>query len=251
MAEAMETRAALPAPPPLADLKAGGPVALFLDFDGTLVEIAPTPDSINVPGSLGDRLEVLAASLEHRLALVSGRSIEDIEHHLGSLAVARAGSHGAARQTATGEWLGEAPQPLADDIRSRLQEFAADEGLNYERKPHGAALHFRSAPELEAAAVAFAARLAEGHGLEIKTGKCVVELVHAGANKGDAVFAFMKNPPFAGSRPIFVGDDVTDEDGFRACAEIGGTGILVGERRDSSAQFRLSSVAAVHQWLGL
>lgn len=246
-------RTADPGPPPsLAKLQASGPVALFLDFDGTLVEIAPTPETILVPQGLATRLEVLSRRLGGRLALVSGRSTANIAAHLGSLAVARAGSHGVERVDARGARIGSAPARLPAEITEAMQAFAAEHaGVECELKSLGAALHYRAAPQHEHAAIAFAERQAVMHGLWVKLGKCVVELVNRGVDKASAVRAFMGEEPFAGAVPVFVGDDVTDEDGFRAARELGGFGVVVGARDGTLASHSLQSPAKVHEWLQL
>lgn len=241
----------LPPPPPLASLIAGGPIALFLDFDGTLVEIAPAPDAIDVPEGMASSLENLDRRLGHRAALVSGRSLEDIARHLGQVDIARAGSHGAACQWPDGSWLREEPRGLSEAVIGQLRMFAKDCDLDYEAKTHGGALHFRSNPDLADAALTFATEIAATEGLAVKTGKCVVELVQPGADKGGAVRAFMEQNVFAGSTPWFIGDDVTDEDGFAACHELGGGSILVGSRPGSAAQFSLPDVFSAREWLGL
>ena len=242
---------ALPNPPPLAALLAGGAIALFLDFDGTLVEIAPAPDAIDVPAGMANALEALDRRLGNRAALVSGRSLEDIARHLGVLHMSRAGSHGAACQWPDGTWLGAQPTGLSEAVVMQLQTFARDCGLDYEVKTHGGALHFRSNPALADAALSFAREIAASEELAIKTGKCVVELVQPGADKGGAVHAFMAQEPFAGAVPWFIGDDVTDEDGFAACHALGGSSVLVGHRPGSAAQYSLPSVSCVREWLGL
>jgi len=247
----MSCPSTLPHPPVLAELTGAGPLALFVDFDGTLVELAPTPDGIVVPAGLADRLFALAGRMDQRLALVSGRAIPDLAHHLGPLQVARAGSHGAARELADGSTLGPAALALPVAAADALRAFAAQAGFALEEKPHGAALHYRRDPALEPAGLDFAQGLAATHGLEIKRGKCVIELVRPGASKDGAVRAFMAEPPFAGALPVFIGDDITDEDGFRAAKALGGFGILVGDRAVTLAQYRLHDVAAVHAWLGL
>ncbi len=239
-------------PPSLSALLDQGPLALFLDFDGTLVEIASTPNAIKVPKLLAPSLEALSKRLEGRLAIVSGRSLEDLAVHLGQgLEVAQAGSHGAARRLADGSNLGAMPQALPRPAIANLQAFAEENHLRYEAKTHGGALHYRENPEAGQAAHDFAESVAAEHNLALKTGKCVVELVHKGADKGSAVRAFMQHELFEGAIPVFVGDDVTDEDGFAACSALGGFGILVGEPRDTHARFVLASVSQTHQWLGL
>lgn len=243
--------AALPAPPPLAQIGAGGPIALFLDFDGTLVDLAATPEGIAVPIRLASDLARLSRRLEGRLALVSGRSIADLERHCGPLAVGCAGSHGAQRRHADGSAMSAAPESLPAEALAQVARFARSKGIVYEPKPHGAALHSRAVPEQEEACALFMADVAKAHGLVVKRGKRVAELVRPGADKGEAVRAFLDHEPFAGSRPVFVGDDETDEDGFAACAQLGGFGITVGPRESRSAAYRLADPAAVHEWLEL
>lgn len=242
---------ALPPPPPLSQLCEAGPHALFLDFDGTLIEIASGPDAIVVPSDLPQRFDALAARLDGRLALVSGRGLDNIAQHIDPLNIARAGSHGADRLLADGSYLGESPQALAAETLEALRVISQDHNALLERKAHGAALHYRANPDSGPVIEAVASRIAKDHGLDAKSGKCVVELVRPGADKGGAVRAFMDIAPFAGSTPIFIGDDVTDEDGFAAAADLGGFGIAVGERPSHNAQYTLSTVKDVHQWLSL
>ena len=137
---------------------------------------------------------------------------------------------------------------VAEAVRAFAERRA---GLAYEAKSHGAALHYRAAPQLEAEAIAFVERVAAEHGLAVKRGKCVAELVPRGADKAAAVHAFMGEKAFRGALPIFIGDDATDEDGFRAATELGGFGIVVGERPSPFARYRLSTPAEVHAWLEL
>ncbi|OBX18265.1 trehalose-phosphatase [Erythrobacter sp. QSSC1-22B] len=247
----MGRTAPLLSPPSLAELLAAGPVALFLDFDGTLVAIAPRPDAIHVPEGLGRRIERLADRLAGRLALVSGRALDDLGSHLGAVCVARAGSHGADRRWSDDSVLGGAPRGLEGGTIAEVETYARSHGLNFETKTHGCALHYRTRPEAGQYAESFMRAVASREGLAVKAGKCVVELVQPGADKGGAVRAFMAQTPFAGARAVFLGDDVTDEDGFVACAELGGFGILVGDQRETHANFRLSDVDAVHNWLEL
>lgn len=245
------TALSLPTPPELSALLSGPPTALFLDFDGTLVDIAPTPDGIHVPSGLIAQLTDLAARLEGRLALVSGRAISDLEKHLGPISLAVAGSHGSDCRDASGGQLGEIPSGLAKSVLDRIDAFADEFGFAVEDKPHGAALHYRSDPSLEGRGLTFADELAAEQGLAIKRGKCVIELVARGADKAGAVNAFMQTETFAGATPLFVGDDVTDEDGMRAAIGHGGFGVAVGERVSENAKYALASPAAVHHWLEL
>lgn len=239
-----------PPPPPLAALLESGRVALFVDFDGTLVEIASGPDAIAVPKRLGAALELLSARLGGALALVSGRSIENLVSYLGPVRLHLAGSHGGHVQHANGQTMLEA-QPLPDPVSSALRDFALREDLLYERKPHGAALHYRARPELEDGARRFVMGLAADHELATKSGKCVIELVRPGIDKGGAVRLLAQEEPFADALPVFIGDDVTDEDGFAVCNELGGFGVAVGRREETAARYSLANVREVHRWLNL
>ena len=249
--DAEMTQSSLSQPPSLASLKSASPVSLFLDFDGTLIEIASGPDAIAVPENMSARLKSLADQHDGRVAIVSGRDLNNLEQHLGPLAIARAGSHGAERKSADGTPLGEMPKPLAADDTAQLREIAAEHGALFENKRYGAALHYRSVPAAGPDIEAAAASIAKQSGLTMKRGKCVIELVRPGANKASAVHAFMETPIFAGSTPIFIGDDVTDEDGFVAVQKYGGLAIAVGERPSNNANFKLDNVKDVHAWLNL
>jgi trehalose 6-phosphate phosphatase len=235
-------------PPPPAALEGA---ALFLDFDGTLVELAETPDAIRVPVALGPLLERLRRRLDGRLAIVSGRSLADLERHLPFAGVAVAGSHGLELRLANGVSLPLSVPAGLDEARAEIERFAAGrKGLIVEEKPLGIALHFRLAPEQEKPVLVFMDEVARRHGLWLQSGKMVAELRPAGANKGDALKALMREPRFMGARPLFVGDDLTDEHAFAAAAELGGAGILVGPARETAARYRLASVNAVADWLG-
>jgi len=225
--------------------------ALFLDFDGTLVELAETPDSIRVPEALGPLLERLRKRLGGRIAIVSGRSLADLERHLPTPGIAFSGSHGLELQFANGARLPLSAPIGLDDVSERVRRFAAEvSGLIAEEKPAGIALHYRRAPHAEQRALRFMENLAARHGFSVQRGAMVIELRPIGATKGDAIKAFMTEPLFAGARPWFVGDDLTDEHGFDAVAELGGVGVLVGPPRATAACYRLSSAAAVRDWLG-
>lgn len=247
----MDSPITLTAPPPLAELLPLGDLALLLDFDGTLVPIASGPDAIAVKPELSAALEALSRRLSGRLALVSGRSLEDLAKYLGNPAIFKAGSHGAACCAPDGTILGEAPVAIPAAATQTLAEFAEDQGLHFEPKTHGAALHYRARPELAAQAVDFAADLAAAHDLQIKRGKFVVELVWPGGGKDGAVKILMGHPQFSGALPIFIGDDITDEDGFVAATDLGGFGISVGERLSNNARYHLETVQDVHEWLML
>ena len=235
-------------PPPPADLLDGA--ALFLDFDGTLVELAEAPDAILVPDHLAPLLASLCQKIDGRLALVSGRSISDLERYLDLVDIAVSGSHGLEIRHAGGAIVSpDLPAGMVDAIKA-IQTFAEGvEGLIVEDKSLGVALHYRRVPELEGRVTTFVEDLATGTGLKVQHGKMMTELRPHGADKGDAVRAFMTEPKFTSARPVFVGDDVTDEDAFEAAAALGGCGILVGASRPTAAHFRLDGVDAVARWL--
>ena len=234
------------APPPV-DLDG---VALFLDFDGTLVELAETPDSIRVAPHLSPLLQRLQRRLDGRLAIISGRAIGDLERHLDCAGLAVSGSHGLELRLRDGSHVPLSVPLGLDHARERVTAFAAAvPGLLAEAKPFSVALHYRKVPEREAEVHGFMAQLAADSGLTLQRGKMVAELRPAGADKGDAVRALMAEPEFAGARPVFVGDDLTDEDAFRAAAALGGGGVLVGPARPTAARWRLDGVPAVAGWL--
>jgi trehalose 6-phosphate phosphatase len=236
----------LPTPP--TDLLHGA--SLFLDFDGTLVAIAARPDAVAVERRLKCLLKLLLERLGGRLAIVSGRAAANIQSLLDTPALVIAGSHGA-ELCRPGEPAPARQTPLLDSReRASLRELASrHSGLLVEHKPAGLALHYRQAPEAEAECRAIAGQIAMRTGLALQPGKMVLELRLADADKGRAVEALLETAPLRGGRPIFIGDDDTDEAGFRAAAAAGGAGILVGEMRPTAASFRLLDVDATLAWL--
>ena len=224
--------------------------ALFLDFDGTLVEYAPHPHSVRPDPDLVPTLGRAAAALDRALAVVTGRPIRDIDHWLGGSVVHVAGLHGAERRGSDGKAVVSLPPaPELPRARARLSQAAAGlEGVVLEDKGHGLVLHYRSAPH-HAHACRAAMEGLGGESLEILHGSMIVELRPRGIDKGCAVAEFMTEPPFAARRPVFVGDDTTDEDGFRAVNAMGGISILAGPERATLARHRLSGVRAVIEWL--
>jgi trehalose 6-phosphate phosphatase len=224
--------------------------ALFLDFDGTLVELADTPGDIQVRPELPPLLRRLSERLQGRVAIISGRAIADLERHLDCAGLGVSGSHGLELRLASGVLIPLAARSAVDAVRDEVHLFAnAVPELLVEEKPASIAVHFRQAPDEAFRVEQFLSKLALRHDLALQAGKMVLELRPKGADKGDALRAFMTEPPFAGARPIFVGDDMTDEDAFEAAAALGGAGILVGPARPTAAQWRLANVDAVAAWL--
>jgi len=226
--------------------------AIFLDVDGTLVEIESHPDRVRADERMRDRLLRLSRRLEGALALVSGRTIGALDRIFAPLSLPAAGGHGAELRAADGLVVAATSLRLPDAVQAKLGQFAAvHEGLLLEPKPGGATLHYRRAPELENECRRLVqGLLAElGDDYRIIDGKMVLELMPLAASKGEAVQALMQRPPFAGRRPVFVGDDVTDEDGFRAVNALGGLSVRVGDLAGSDARYALADVAAVCRWL--
>ena len=219
--------------------------ALFLDFDGTLVDLASEPDAIIVPAGLVGTLQTLHAYLDGALALISGRPIEQIDSFLQPLHLPVAGVHGAERRSARGDIALVATHPL-----QRVEEAAAALAAQYpqllvENKRGSLAVHYRQAPELEILCLqTMQAAVEQSPGLALLRGKMVVEAKPGGASKGHAIEAFLHEPPFAGRTPVFVGDDMTDEVGFATVQRMQGLGIKVGEGA-SVAWHRVESPAAL------
>jgi len=244
----------IPALPAAPDLSTAAEISLFLDFDGTLVDIAERHDAVVVDPSIGRLVAALADRLDGRVAVVSGRDAGAILSYLGigerPTPFAVAGSHGLELRWSDGRTEAPARPDGLDETIAAFAALAADHpGVVVERKPFGAALHYRQAPEAGPACDALAEAVARRTGFAIQHGKMVVELRAPGADKGDAVRRFMGEPPMAGTRPVFVGDDLTDEAGFGAAAALGGWGVLVGGPRATAARYRLADVGDVHEWL--
>jgi trehalose 6-phosphate phosphatase len=227
--------------------------AYFLDVDGTLIEIADTPDAIRVDAALLDLIARLHRASGGAMALVSGRALSDLENRLGTLRLPLAGQHGLERRDAAGRlWIHAAPPLAKCAIKDALAPvLARHPGLLLEDKGLTLALHYRLAPHLAGYAHRLMVRLvnAAGAALEVQRGKRVAEVKPSGIDKGTAVTEYLSEPPFQGRRPVFIGDDLNDEHGFAEVNHLDGISIKVG-RGSSCARFRLPDVAAVRRWLG-
>ena len=219
--------------------------AVFLDFDGTLVEIAPRPDSIVVPGGLPGMLDALCHVTGGACAVISGRSISTLDGFLAPARLAIAGEHGAALRR-SGDAAVEridAPDVPVEWITAAEAMVARHPGALIERKPAGLTLHARACPDaLPGFAAVLAAMAAEDARFVLLHAHMAVELRPAGADKGRALAALMAQPPFAGRVPVFVGDDVTDEDAIAAAEALGGVGYRVADA--------FGDPAGVRAWLG-
>lgn len=240
---------ALSACPP-APLAAGA--SLLLDFDGTLVDLVDRPDAVAIDPPLIALLGRLKGTFDGRIALVSGRSIAQLDDFLGGAldAIALVGSHGAEMRVGGRHLSPDRPASLSEAERIVRTEIGDRAGVVIERKSLGIAIHYRMAPALEGEAKALAQRVAMETGLAVQDGKMMIELHAAGHDKGAGIARLMQQPGFAGTLPIFLGDDLTDEAGFTVVAALGGTPVLVGPPRPTKARFRLADVAAVRAWLG-
>jgi trehalose 6-phosphate phosphatase len=232
---------------------AAGHWALFLDVDGTLLEIAETPTSVHVPEAVKRNLVELCTRLDGALALVSGRDIADLDRLFAPLRFCAAGVHGSERREPSGciSKLSVDPDHLGA-AREVLARFAQDHrGLLLEDKKYGLALHYRLAPDLREPARQKMQELHASLGPEfiLQAGKCVFELRPVAASKGIAISSFMKHAPFVDRIPIFLGDDVTDEDGFVVVNRMGGISIKVGAGAETAARYHLPGVPEVIQWL--
>jgi trehalose 6-phosphate phosphatase len=226
--------------------------ALFLDIDGTLLDLAPTPESVQVPPGLPRQLRSLADRLDGALALVSGRPLRDIDW-LVPEGLDAAGTHGAEWRLG-GELMEvgldglDAMASAAEALQARARQMP---GVRVEIKPLGLALHYRLAPDREAETRLLAEQAVQtlGPAFRLQAGKHVVEILPAGAGKGEAIRRFMDCPPYAGRVPVFAGDDLTDEDGFAAVNALGGISIRIGEADRTQARYRLGAPADVQDWL--
>jgi trehalose 6-phosphate phosphatase len=219
--------------------------ALLLDVDGTLIDLGPRPGEVVVPGSLRVNLARLLGALHGALALVTGRALADVENLFAPLRLPVAAEHGAVLRAAPGGEARRMPLPIAPEgWRKAARAFAAGHtGIVFEEKTAGFALHHRLAPGLSEAAFALLAALVDTTpDFEILHASMAWEVRPRGAHKGMAVREMMREPAFAGRRPIFIGDDLADEDGIAAAVALGGLGYRVPED--------FPGPEAVRAWLG-
>ena len=236
-----------PASPPASSLD----WCLFLDVDGTLVELTDTPFDTRASGELKALLNEVSARLGGAVALVSGRSIEYLDALFAPARLPSAGLHGVERRKGSGAIHGASfHDSQLDPARAALVDLVQSHpGTLLEDKGRTIALHFRLAPQFEAelrdAVTGIATAL--GTHYHVQAGSMMLEIKPRGFNKGAAVKEFMKEPPFSGRTPVYVGDDLTDLDGFRVAETHGGISIAVGDR--VQGEYHLDDPAAVLAWL--
>lgn len=230
----------------------GAAYAYFLDIDGTLIDFADAPSAVKVDPALPGLVDALYRSSGGAVALVTGRSIADVDRLFPSRRLPAAGQHGLERRTAQGRTSARPGSPGSlDGARQVLASVAARHPeLLVEDKGLSLALHYRTAPRLAGLAHRVIRSLHQRLGPRycVHRGKRVVELALAGRDKGAAIRAFMREAPFRGRTPAFIGDDVTDEYGFKVVNQLGGLSIKVGPG-PTAAAWRLSNVRAVTKWL--
>jgi trehalose 6-phosphate phosphatase len=240
----------LPAPP---DLRIDE-IALFLDVDGTLVEIEREPGAVHVPERLCRLLADLHEVSRGALALVSGRSLDQLDRLFSPLCLSAAGLHGLERRNlAVGVFRRAPDRAVFEPARAPLDRFAKKHpGVLLEDKGLTLALHYRNAPEVEhdAKALVQAVVAASDGALVLLEGKMVLELKPPGGDKGAAIAAFMEEPPFRGRRPVFAGDDITDEAGFATINRLRGISIRIGtDSRPTAAVYGHRDVSRMQDWL--
>lgn len=225
--------------------------ALFLDFDGTLVDIAAQPELVEVPQDLVNLLAQLFQRLNGAVAIVSGRSLSDLDAYLAPLKLPSVAEHGAVHRLAGGQPTAATSPALQHIVRVASALAAQHPGLRAEIKSHAVALHYRHAPELESLCLeAMAEAVKRTPGIELLHGKFVFDIKPAGITKGTAIQALMDRPPFRGRLPLFAGDDTTDEAGFSAVQSIGGDTVKIGAGA-SLASYRCPDPFTFRQWLAI
>jgi trehalose 6-phosphate phosphatase len=225
----------------------------LLDVDGTILDIAPTPDQVRVPQSLLRTLSAINDHVGGALALVSGRPVADLDVIFAPLRLAAIGGHGAEiRPLANGSAPQRCAKSLDLKIKRRLKDVATRHpGVTIEDKDYSLALHYRQTPAQGPDVVEEVKRVCKDSlpgSIEVLPGRAVIEVKSTGFDKGTAVRALMSHPPFSGRRPIFIGDDKTDEAAFAVVPEFNGIAVSVG-RKVPGAEDRFKSPAEVRQWL--
>jgi len=246
-------RAGLELPPRLLPFT-DQPLALFVDIDGTLVDFVRRPQDVRLDPDLLGLLSRLQHLLDGAVAVLSGRELSDVDRLLSPLKLPAGALHGLQTRDALGRVRSLLPPPAwATRIARECEEVAASlPGVWLERKAKVSfALHYRDAPSQGAAVLGAAARIAASSAgrYRLQAGNCVAELKPAGADKGDALQSLLAMPPFRGRAPLVLGDDLTDEPAFSMAEQLGGVGVIVGQRRPTAARHALTSPKHTGRWL--
>ena len=224
--------------------------ALFLDVDGTLLGFKERPGDVVADGGLRETLEKLRAATDGALALISGRTVEDLDRIMAPLVLSAGGTHGAEMRWPDGRC--EAMDAAAlSQLRPLVRAFVdARKGLVLEDKGAALAVHFRQAPMREDEISRFLEDAVAGQGLMVQHGKMVADVKSSRGSKGKAIEMFMEAAPFAGRVPLFIGDDLTDEHGFDSVNALDGVSIKVGDENEPTiARHRLAGVSEVRTFL--
>ena len=240
----------MPAPPaPGADDE----WALFLDVDGTLLDFASRPEGVHVDAQLHDDLAALRERLHGALALLSGRTLAQLDDLFDWNRHAAAGLHGAQLRFADGSGFDDDGEGRVAALRALAESRTAEtSGVLLEDKQQALALHYRNAPGQREFVEQLAQELLQraGNDFTLQHGNHVIELKPAGTDKGRALAALLASEPFAGRQPWMLGDDLTDEHAFEEVNGCGGVSVIVGARRPTHANFALDDPRAVRAWLG-
>ncbi|MGD2140357.1 MAG: trehalose-phosphatase [Burkholderiales bacterium] len=226
--------------------------ALFLDVDGTILHLRDTPDGVQASAQLLDVLESILIELDGAVALVSGRSIDNLDALFAPHRLPTAGLHGLQRRSADGSLHEVGESAALETLRAPLLQLASSSArIILEDKGHALAVHYRLEPEMEAEISKRVEELAKPFSgeLHVMHGKMVSEIKPKLADKGSAIRDFMSETPFKGRVAVFIGDDTTDEDGFRLVNSINGYSVRVGDSGRTAARWRLPGVDEVIAWL--
>jgi trehalose 6-phosphate phosphatase len=225
--------------------------ALFVDIDGTLLEMAPTPDAVSVPPALLGVLEELVARLGGAVALLTGRRIASADRLLRPLRLIASGVHGTELRAERNGRICMLAPPLPPAIVTKVDALGGiADGILVERKGAGMAVHYRHAPHLQGRLAAeVSAIVASCPGLVVREGRMVLEIGPSGYSKGSALALLNARAPFAGRRPVMIGDDVGDESALAEAERRGGVALRVAGEHFSGAMADFEGVRAVHAWL--
>jgi trehalose 6-phosphate phosphatase len=226
--------------------------ALFIDIDGTLLGVAPTPDAVTVPAGLVPLLGDVASGLDGAAAILTGRRVADADRLFAPLKLIASGVHGTELRADPHAPVEILAAPIPAEVVQAMNNIAhIASGILVEQKGCGVAVHYRNAPlarrALESELAAIIA--ASSYDLVLREGRKVLEAVPRGYSKGTALTALVSRPPFRGRRPVMIGDDVGDESAFAAAERLGGLGLRVAGEHFSCEASDFDGIASVRAWL--